>query len=255
MTLPIYYESEGFTLYHGNCFGVLPLLAPGSFDLMSTDPPYSSGGFTRADKSDDPRVKYCKDGRDLGRVSFVGDNRDQRSFAWWCVLWLSECHRLVKDGGYCQVFADWRQLPLMTDALQAGHFVWRGLIAWDKGLGARAPHKGYYRHQCEYIAWGSKGQIAKATHAGPYAGCLKYPVKQTDKHHMTGKPTPLMVDLVECVPPGGRVLDPFAGSGTGAVACALTGRQWVGVEIDERNCEIAAQRIEQAKARGVRVAA
>lgn len=239
-----YYAADGVTLYHADCFAVLPLLAADSVDLLLTDPPYSSGGQTAGQRQSDPREKYCQNGQDLGRPTFSGDNRDQRSFAWWATLWMSQCHRIVKPSGYVLTFTDWRQLPLMSDILQAGQFLWRGVIAWDKGGGARAPHKGYFRHQCEYVAWGTKGACRKAEHAGPFAGCYRYPVLQRDKFHMTGKPTPLLRDLVACVPQGAVVLDPFAGSGTSGVAALQTGRQWIGIEAEERYCEIAAKRLQ-----------
>lgn len=239
-----YFERDGVTLYCGHCFDILPTLAGDSIDALVTDPPYSSGGLFASQRTADPRDKYCHNSRDLGRASFVGDNRDQRSFGWWATLWMTACFRIVRPGGYVLTFSDWRQLPLMTDILQAGHFTWRGIIAWDKGGAARGPHKGYFRHQCEYIAWGTKGACHKAAHAGPFPGCMRYPVLQADKFHMTGKPTPLMRGLVECVPPGGIVLDPFAGSGTTGVACLQTGRKWIGIEISEGNCEIAARRLE-----------
>ena len=57
-----------------------------------------------------------------------------------------------------------------------------------------------------------------------------------------------MRDLVQCVVPGGVVLDPFAGSGTTGVACQQTGRKWIGIEIAEGNCEIAARRLEHETA-------
>lgn len=239
-----YFKCDGITLFHGNCLELLPQLERESVDALITDPPYSSGGQYRSDRIADPRTKYCQNGKDIGRGTFQGDNRDQRSFAWWSTLWMLQCYDLVRPGGYCLTFTDWRQLPLMTDIIQAGHFTWRGLVAWDKGLGSRAPHKGYFRHQCEYVVWGTKGHCPKAEHAGPYAGCLKHPVLQSDKHHMTGKPTALMVDLVNCVRPSGLILDPFAGSGTTGVACRKIGRQWIGIELSERNCEITAKRLE-----------
>lgn len=239
-----YYQRDGIALYHANCMDLFPHLQRDTFDALVTDPPYSSGGQTIAARSMDPRDKYCQNGQDLGRPSFIGDNRDQRSFGWWCTLWLSACYELLKPAGYALVFSDWRQLPLMSDVLQAGHFTWRGVITWDKGGGSRAPHKGYFRHQCEFVAWGTKGKCQIATHSGPYPGCFKYPVKQADKFHMTGKPTPLMHDLVQCVPPGGLIFDPFAGSSTTAVACQQSGRRWIGCEISEQNCEISAKRLE-----------
>ena len=59
------------------------------------------------------------------RPSFVGDNRDARSWLHWCTLWISECHRIVKPGGYFLRFSDWWQLPAASDALQFGNFTWR----------------------------------------------------------------------------------------------------------------------------------
>lgn len=62
--------------------------------------------------------------------------------------------------------------------------------------------------------------------------------------HPTVKPVSLMRHLVRLVtPPGGSVLDPFAGSGTTGVACVLEGLKFVGVELSEEYCDIAARRI------------
>lgn len=141
------------------------------------------------------------------------------------------------------MFSDWRQYPLASDAMQFGDFIWRGTVAWDKTEGSRAPHKGYFRHQCEYVLWGTKRTCLKATHAGPFAGCYRFPVKQSDKHHLTGKPTPLMERLVSIVPEGGIVLDPFAGSGTTLVACANTGRRYIGIERTAEYVQITKNRL------------
>ena len=128
-------------------------------------------------------------------------------------------------------------------------------MAWDKGLGSRAPHKGYARHQCEYIVWGTNGRCETRLDAGPFPGVHRMPTRQADKFHLTGKPTALMVDLVAMCSPGGRVLDPFAGSGTTLVAAALTGRGGVGIEREESYCEKAAERVERAIKAGTAEAA
>lgn len=171
-----------------------------------------------------------------------------RSFAFWSTLWVNELQRVVTDAGYLLVFSDWRQLPTMTDVLQAGGFTWRGVIAWDKGRGARAPHKGYFRHQCEYLAWGTNGRIHKAEHGGPFDGCLSATVRKSDKFHMTGKPTELLLELVQCVPPGATIIDPFSGSCTTGVACVQTGRRFIGIEQSAEYCAIGADRLQRALA-------
>lgn len=211
-------------------------LPPNVFDAVITDPPYSSGGFTRGDRQMGVAEKYQQHGQVKEWDGFGGDNRDARSWAFWCVLWLSEARRTAKPGAYLQMFSDWRQLPSATDVIQAGEWQWRGLISWDKGLGARGPHKGYFRHQCEFIPWGTNGPLPIADtddpRGGPWPGSYTVQVKHSDKFHLTGKPTPLLRQLVRCVPRGGIILDPFAGSGTTGVAAVLEGRLAVLIEQD-----------------------
>ncbi len=234
-------------LIHGDALQILQTIPSGSVDAVITDPPYSSGGATIAERTRDPIAKYQQTGTKIVRPSFPGDNKDARSWMHWCVLWVTECHRILKPGGYFLMFTDWRQLPLATDALQYGNIAWRGIVAWDKTGASRAPHKGYFRHQCEYVVWGTKAACKKATHAGPFDGCYRFPVLQRDKFHLTGKPTPLMERLVSIVPPGAIIVDPFSGSGTTAVAAMNTGRHFIGIETELVNCEIGWQRLGQAR--------
>ena len=64
--------------------------------------------------------------------------------------------------------------------------------------------------------------------------------------HPTVKPLALMEYLIRlAMHKDGVLLDPFLGSGTTAVACERLGRRWIGIEIDESYCEIAARRIEK----------
>ena len=72
--------------------------------------------------------------------------------------------------------------------------------------------------------------------------------KSAHNNHPTVKPTDLMRYLCRLVtPPGGMVLDPFAGSGSTGKACALEGFQFIGFELDEQYAAIAAARIEEAR--------
>lgn len=234
------------SVHHGDALDWLATLPAGCASAVITDPPYSSGGLMRGDRMMSVAAKYCQDGDALGRAEFSGDNRDQRSWVEWCRQWMALSMRAVAPGGYLLCFVDWRMVPSCTDAVQIAGWVWRGIIAWDKGNGARAPHKGYFRHQCEYVVWATRGLLPAATHDGPYPGCVQFPTLQADKHHITGKPTPLMRQLVRCVPPGGLVLDPFAGSGTTGVACVETGRRFAGCELSSDYVRTARNRIASA---------
>lgn len=231
---------------HGEALGLLQRMPDACVDMVLTDEPYSSGGFTRGDRMDDPRTKYCQNAEDLRRHSFTGDNRDQRAWAYWCALWLHQAKRVTKPGGYIAIFSDWRQLPTATDAIQAGGWVWRGVVAWDKGEGARAPHTGYFRHQAEYVAWGTNGPLGPCKHGGPFPGVIRCTVR--NKHHLVGKPTELMRELVKPCPPGGIVLDPFAGSGTTIIAAELEGRRALGFEIDASYVQVSRDRIAASRA-------
>ncbi|MFZ4479688.1 MAG: DNA-methyltransferase [Rhodoferax sp.] len=234
-------------LHQGECLRILQSLPDASVDAVITDPPYSSGGFSRDDKSKPVADKYQQHGTKRQYPDFQGDSRDQRSYLMWCSLWIEECVRVMKPGAYFLAFSDWRQLPTMTDAIQCGGIVWRGVITWDKGRGSRAPHTGYFRHQCEFVPWGSKGPAVIAKHGGPFEGCIQATVLQHDKHHMTGKPTPLMRELVRCVAPGGTVLDPFMGSGSTGVAAVMAGLSFIGIEREAAYVTIARERIEAAQ--------
>lgn len=238
-----------YILHKGEAFEYLRSLPDNSVDGVITDPPYSSGARTLKDKAKPPSKRYCHGGNALGRPEFIGDNKDQRSWITWSALWMSECYRILKPGGYMLSFIDWRMLPAATDAIQMANFIWRGVIVWDKGRGSRAPHKGYFRHQCEYVVWGTKGELPVPEltdpRGGPFDGCYQEKVLQSDKHHMTGKPTELLRKIVQCVPPGGVVVDPFMGSGTTGVAALLEGRKFIGVEYVNEYYLIATERIKE----------
>ena len=235
-----------WTLHHGDSLLWLPTLPDASVATLLTDPPYSSGGLHRADRAAGSVAKYIRgeSQKNLQYPEFYGDNRDQRSLLAWASLWLAECHRILAPGGVAAVFADWRQMPLMTDALQAGGFIWRGVIVWDKTEAARTLAAGYPRHQCEYVIWGSKGPLAERP-AGTgltIPGCLRYPVTR-DKAHPTEKPLALLLDLLKVGRPGGAVLDPFAGSGTTGAAALRSGCSFLGCEMSAEFHAIASERL------------
>lgn len=229
-------------LLKGDALSLLPTLEAGSFDALITDPPYASGGVNAAARQKPPSAKYPQGGRPALHADFLGDERDQRSHLQWMTMWLSECARLLKDGAPVCVFTDWRQLPLTTDALQCAGITWRGITVWDKTEGVR-PQRGRFRNQAEYIVWGSKGGMPLDRNAPTLPGVIKARVRRDDKLHMTGKPTELMRQVVRICEAGGRILDPFAGSGTTLVAAQLEGFAWTGCEVTEHYAQVARERV------------
>jgi site-specific DNA-methyltransferase (adenine-specific) len=227
----------------GETLELLLRLPDACVDAVITDPPYSSGGAFRGDRTVDPRMKYVVTNVIKDHLTFSGDNRDQRGFGYWCALWLSQALRVTKPGGVVCIFTDWRQLPTETDALQAGGWVWRGIVPWDKTEGAR-PDKGRFRNQCEYVLWGSKGPMPEPTEESPcLPGLIRLYGKPAEKVHIAGKPVGLMRQLLRIVPPGGVVLDPFCGAGSTLMACAEEGYPFIGFEISNSWTETARERI------------
>lgn len=230
-------------IYQGNCLKVLPQLSAASFDAVVADPPYCSGAAGLAGKQRSPSYKYQQTGAAKVYPDFVGDAKDQRSFIRWSAEWLSECWRVAKGGAPLLVFTDWRQLPALTDAVQMADWSWQGLVIWHKP--SARPMRGAFRRDAEFVIYATKG---KREHFNDVClpGVYKHHIDARRKHHVTGKPVELIRDLLEIVPPGGVVLDPFLGSGTTAVACAETGRTCVGIEISEEYSKIAKERVKRA---------
>lgn len=254
--LPAPYASgENWTLYHGDCLSILPLLEAGSIDAVVTDPPYSSGGAFRGDRMASTSAKYSgwSQGEDGGSVEpeaeypeFTGDNKDQRSYLHWSSLWLSFAQSSSTSGAVVALFTDWRQLPVTTDAVQSGNWLWRGIVVWDKGVGR--PVMGRFRNHVEYVVWGSNGPMRKPEPVYPSTVCRSTPPTSSSRVHRTEKPVEAIEHLLTICPVNGTVLDPFTGSGTTGVACIKTGRKFIGIEIDEHYCEIAANRLRKAEA-------
>lgn len=235
------------TLYHGDCLDVLQSLDV-TVDALITDPPYSSGGMVRGDRNQKTSAKYQHGDTVKTMHEFTGDSRDQRGWVEWCAIWLGRARRLTAAGGVVCTFTDWRQLPASTDALQAGGWVWRGVAVWNKGTAIPQPNA--FLAQCEFMTWGTNGPREVDYKGGAYLrGCFDIEAPK-QREHITQKPVPLMQEVLQIVPPGALVLDPFMGSGTTGVAAVQMGRRFIGVEMNREYFEIACRRIEQAQAQG-----
>lgn len=242
-----YFADESVTLYLADALAVLAALPTASVDALVTDPPYSSGGQFRSDRAQTAVTKYVNtDSPTRGMVDFTGDNRDQRGYLYWSALWLGEALRAATPGAIAGLFTDWRQLPITTDALQAGGWVWRGVVPWWKPNGRNT--QGRPANTCEYFVWGTSGP--RPVDAGETMRGFFVANVERDREHIAEKPLSVMRELVRVCPPGGTVLDPFCGAGTTGVAAVIEGRRFIGVEMVEAHLETTVRRIETAKLRG-----
>jgi site-specific DNA-methyltransferase (adenine-specific) len=205
----------------------------------------------RGDKAQAPSKKYIYSGAKAENAGYIGhdfdgDNMDQRAFISYAEKWLRACGKLVKTGGVAAVFTDWRQIASLYDAIQWSGWVLRGLMVWDKKNAMPQPARP--RQQCEFIVWASNGPLDAKRDAPILPGCFSQkaiaPVKRI---HQAEKPLELMRQLVHITERGGRIIDPFAGSGTTVCAAALEGFDATGIERNEYYAEKARKRLREVK--------
>jgi site-specific DNA-methyltransferase (adenine-specific) len=245
-----YYADEFATIYHGEACAVLALLPEASVDVLLTDPPYSSGGMFRGDRAADPLTKYRGniDGQIMRHLhSFGGDSRDQHAWVAWVSAWGWQAGRVLRLSRHAFLFSDWRQVAAAIDAVQAAGYVYRGLLTWDKTAGAGGrPMRGRFRQHSEFIVWATTGPLDDESEEFPGSVITVASEPHNTRQHPTQKPVALLRELLRVVPVADPVvLDPFMGSGSTLVAAKGAGHKAIGVELDERYCEIAAKRLSQ----------
>lgn len=205
-----YYEADGITIYCGDCREILPGIEA---DVMVTDPPYG--------------ISYSSGYEGALPRSVVGDG-DTALRDWALAAW---------SPGPMACFAAWHQRPPWRP---------RGCLVWDKGDAAGMGDLDLpWRPNFELVwifghGWAGyrgssvlRGRTIPTWNSGP-----------ARRVHPTEKPMDVLTQIIEKAPLG-AVLDPFMGSGTTLVAAKLLGRRAIGIEIEERYCEVAVQRLAQ----------
>ncbi len=215
-----YYDKGGITIYHADCRDVLPSLTPGSVDLVLTDPPYGIGVLTN----------YRERGRGAAALcnNYPPIHGDDTPFDPSPLL---RFKRLVLFGA--NHYAD--KLPPSAS--------W---LVWDKLNGATSKREVGFNDQAdaELIWTNIGGPVRIIRHR--WMGMLKDSERQDNRRHPTQKPVAVIAKIIGMFcEPGGLVLDPFMGSGTTLRAAKDAGLKAVGIEIEERYCEVAARRLEQ----------
>jgi DNA modification methylase len=246
MTAP-YYDEGGITIYCGDCRDVLPTLETASVDMIFMDPPYGHNNnnngdlIHRREAALGVRATRPEDARPI-----ANDGPEDASAL---VRFLfAQARRLLRAGGCCccccggggpdPQFARW---SLWLD--EAMEF--KQMIVWDKGGLGMGWH---YRRNYETVLVANKSGAAVKWNGGnttPNVIRLSGIKPTADEH-----PTPKAVELPEFFirlhsDPGDVILDPVCGAGPTLVAAKNLGRRAIGIEIEERYCEIAAKRLAQ----------
>jgi site-specific DNA-methyltransferase (adenine-specific) len=206
-----YYEENGITIYHGDCREVLPSLGAGSVDLVLTDPPYGVGinyGDTFTDELDYVR-ELLFEVIPMCRIASRGAV-------------------VLTAGKYETELALYQRMPPK----------WR--LCWHKGSTSNISPIGFNDWEA-VLVYGDKYH----NHAHDYF------YAQPEKMGAYGHPCPKPIKYYSWIAsrfskPGQTILDPFMGSGTALRSAMDLGRKAIGIDVSERYCQIAAERLRQS---------
>ena len=204
-----YYEHAGITIYHGDCLDVLPNVRA---DVLVTDPPY---GISHESGREGPfqHSQIANDSTTNLRDTVLG-------------MW---------GEGPAIVFGTWRR---------AAPEKARTALVWDKGPASGMGDLSLpWKCSWETVFICGSGFTGRRDE-GVLRGHSVVTWASRGRRHPNEKPVTLLSALLSKCPVG-VVLDPFMGSGTTLVAAKNLGRKAIGIEIEERYCEIAAKRLAQ----------
>jgi DNA modification methylase len=208
-------------ILHGDCIEKMHKMPANSIDFILTDPPYL--------------VNYRdRDGRTIQNDV----NAD------WLKPAMREAYRVLKMNRVAVMFYSWNRVDKFFDAWKDAGFQPVGHIVFRKTYSSSSRFLSYQHEQAYLLAKGRpplpKRAIADVMDM-PYSG---------NKLHPTQKPIEPLAQLIRSFTlPGELVLDPFAGSGSTCAAAMLTGRKYVGIELDAEYLKQASARLARVKER------
>jgi DNA modification methylase len=221
----------------GDCLEAMDTLAPASFDVVLTDPPFSSG--TRKEGSKGVRKSMLRATED--EEWFATDSLTTHGFIWLMRQCALRWKRLLKRGGHAFIFIDWRMAPHLAAAIESADFRHKMTLVWNKtyfGMGD------CFRNQHEFVLHFTNGMGRKPSRLDVGTVLSHPPIK--DGKHPNEKPVPLLREILSVVGrPGDRVLDPFCGSGSGGIAAVLQRMEFVGIDSDPGFVEVSRDRLER----------
>jgi len=241
-----YYQDDLVTIYHGDCREIIPALSPDSVTLLWTDPPYGHGNQDGDLQSSRIGIKGA---RQRQAVAIANDGADDMRTVLDEALRMAVpvlrsdcccCCCCCGGGGPKPTFA-WVADRMDRDGLSFFH-----AVIWDKsargnGLGWRFRRN----YEMMMVAHRSGGRLAWSDESVAVPNVWRNP-PVPNKDHPTTKPLDLPGKFIGLTTlPGNMVLDPFMGSGTTLRAAKDLGRKAIGIEIEERYCEVSARRMRQ----------
>lgn len=211
MALIPYYDHAGIQIYLGDCREILPQLP--KVDLVLTDPPYG--------------MEFQSNHRFRKHPKIMGDEK-------YPLKEMFSCYLHSERATY--MFCRWDNLPEILSFFPKP----KSVLCWVKNNWSMGDLQHEHGRQWEAICFWAKPshEFIKRIPDVVYAD------RTGNIDHPTEKPTEIISQLIQCNV-GETILDPFMGSGTTLRAAKDLGRKAIGIEIEEKYCEIAAKRLSQ----------
>ena len=254
-----YFQDKKFVLYHGDSIELMNKLPENSIDMIFADPPYnlSNGGFTvHAGKM----VSVHKGDWDVSK-GFDNDYDFHHK-------WMEACKRVLKPGGTLWVSGTYHSIYQCGHALQALNYHILNDISWFKPNASPNLSCRFFTASHETIIWARKDKKAKHTfnydemkngdwgedkikkpglqmRSVWHIGTPKPNEKKFGKHP-TQKPLELLRRIVlASTNKDDIILDPFSGSSTTGIAAVMSGRKFVGIDLDKKYLELSKKRFNE----------
>ena len=219
-----YYEHDGIVIYHGDARELRCVAA--NVAAIVTDPPYGM----------DYQSAWRTEAERLPKIA-----NDARPYIWW----LNDAFTVLSNPGALLCFCDWKRQDVFYTAIDCAGFNLKSQVIWDRGVHGMGDLGGAFAPQHDVVWFGVKGDF-KFPGERPRSVIVAQRVSGEELVHPNEKPAHAIEQLIEPITKeGDTVLDPFMGSGTTLVAAKNLRRKAIGIEIEERYCEIAAKRLSQ----------
>lgn len=214
-------------IHNMDCLDGLRLLETESVDCIITDPPYG--------------ISYQSARRTDKQERFDVIDNDGQPFVWF----LFDSFRVLKKGGAIICFCRWDTQEAFISAMTWAGFKIKSQVVWDRGNHGLGDLKAQFAPMHDVAIFAVKDNFSFPN--GRPKSVIRVMRVSADKLvHPTEKPVELIRQLVETLSvTNALILDPFMGSGSTAVACHQTGRNFIGFEISKEYCEIANSRLKQ----------
>ena len=245
-------------LYNGDCLKLLKQIPDKSFDLVFADPPYNLQIGEKLTRPDSSKVNGVNDKWDRFKDFMHYDN--------FCLEWLTECKRILKDNGSIWVIGSYHNIFRLGYHLQnLGYWILNDVI-WRKNNPMPNFRGTRFTNAHETLIWASKNKDSKYTFNYQSIKCLNddlqmrsdwmLPIcngkerlkKNGKKIHSTQKPESLLHRIILATTnKGDIVFDPFLGTGTTVVVSKKLGRNYCGIEKNKRYFDAALERVAKTK--------